>query len=208
MKIVIISDTHRYHKNIDLPAGDILIHAGDLSGSGTVSQLEDINEWFGTLGFSHIICVPGNHDRLFEWNLNVAREIMTNCTILLDEEIIINGLKFYGSPWQPRFFNWAFNLSRGRELTAVWAKIPEDTDVLITHCPPYAINDSNINGEHCGCYDLLERVNQIKPKLHCFGHIHEGYGKNEFNGITFINASVCNAAYNPINKPHVISIKK
>lgn len=203
MKIIIISDTHGYHRKVKLPAGDILIHAGDMTRSGTINQLEDINDWFGSCGFKDIVCIPGNHDRVFERRLGKAKEVMTNCHILLDEEIIINGIKFYGSPWQPRFFNWAFNLSRGKELAEKWAKIPNDTNVLITHAPPAHINDFSVNKEHCGCYDLLTRVNQVKPKLHCFGHIHEGYGKSEFSGTTFINASTCDFNYNPINKPTI-----
>lgn len=208
MKIIAISDSHGLHNQLDLPEGDVLIHAGDVSRSGTIGQLQEFNRWLGTLSFSNIILSPGNHDLVFERNITLAREIMTNCHVLLDEEIVIDGIKFYGSPWQPFFYNWSFNLPRGKELADKWERIPDDTDVLITHGPPLGINDINFEGERCGCEDLLKRINVVRPKIHIFGHIHHGYGKVEISGVTFANVSVCDESYEPNNKPTIIKYSK
>ena len=110
------------------------------------------------------------------------------------------------SPDQLPFYDWAFNLPRGKALAKVWAKIPDDTDVLITHGPPYGILDKTERGEHCGCQDLLERIKVIQLKLHIFGHIHEGYGMFQDESTTFVNGSVCDADYNPRNAAQVYEI--
>jgi Icc-related predicted phosphoesterase len=195
------------HDQTELPEGDILVHAGDMTSTGTLGQIHEFNNWLGTLSFSNIICVPGNHDRAFEREFSNARKIMTNCHVLVDEEIVIDGVKFYGSPWQPFFCNWSFNLTRGKELANKWKMIPEDTDVLITHSPPFGIHDATAI-EQCGCVDLLERVSEVRPKVHIFGHIHESYGRSEVSGIKFINASICNGYYEPINKPIIVEYSK
>jgi len=91
--------------------------------------------------------------------------------------VIIEGVKFYGSPWQPRFFDWAFNLDRGEEIKKKWDLIPMDTDVLITHGPPYGILDLTHEGEKVGCEELMKAVLRVQPKIHIFGHIHEAYGE-------------------------------
>ena len=106
MKIVAISDTHGLHEQINLPEGDVLVHAGDLGRSDTtLGKIHEFNSWLGSLPFDNIIFVPGNHDRPFERDPLNARALMTNCHVLVDEEIVIDGVKFYGSPWQPRFWN-------------------------------------------------------------------------------------------------------
>jgi Icc-related predicted phosphoesterase len=125
---------------------------------------------------------------------------------LLDEELELEGLKFYGSPYQPEFCNWAFNLPRGPQLARKWAKIPDDTDVLITHGPPGGILDRVAGGELVGCNDLRKRVKEINPKLHVFGHIHEAYGWHWEDKTIFVNAANCDLGYNPINKPVVVEI--
>jgi hypothetical protein len=88
-------------------------------------------------------------------------------------------LSVYGAPWQPEFYDWAYNLPRGgSELKEKWGMIPDNTDVLITHGPPHGLLDAAMDGFLCGCEELLEAVTtRVKPRLHIFGHIHEGYGK-------------------------------
>ena len=102
-----------------------------------------------------------------------ARSWITNAHYLCDESLTLDGVKFYGSPWQPRFFDWAFNKDRGAPLKAIWDKIPLDTDVLITHGPPHGILDLTFDKIKAGCEELLLAVQRIKPKVHVFGHIHE-----------------------------------
>ena len=204
-RIVCISDTHGQHKKLKLPEGDILIHAGDIcAGRGSRNEVEKFNEWLGELNYSHIICIAGNHDFPLVHYHEEAHEIMSNCIYLKDEEVVIDGIKFYGSPWQPWFHSWAFNLQRGPEIAKKWAMIPDDTDILITHGPPYGYGDETMWSGHVGCRDLLDRINIVKPKVNIFGHIHEGYGVYNSDNTTFINASSVGDI--ELNKPIVLDI--
>jgi Icc-related predicted phosphoesterase len=120
-------------------------------------------------------------------------------------------IKFYGSPWQPWFYDWAFNLPRlGTELQEKWNRIPEDTDVLITHTPPNGYGDLVNNWKqpntHVGCECLISRVGEINPLVNIFGHIHEGYGVQYGGKTLFVNAAICTAGYEPTNKPIVIDL--
>lgn len=206
MKIICISDTHSLHRHLTIPEGDVLIHAGDLSGRGELGVVEDFNNWIGALPHKHKIVIAGNHDFCFEREAEKAEKLLTNCTYLRDSELVIDGIKFYGSPWQPEFFNWAFNLKRGAEIREKWDLIPEDTDILITHGPPYGYRDQTMSGQKVGCQDLLERIEEIQPKYHIFGHIHEAYGIERNEQTTFINASSCDLSYRPVNQSVIIEL--
>jgi Icc-related predicted phosphoesterase len=210
MKVTCISDTHSLHSiNVsdNLTGGDLLIHAGDVSNRGTESDIIDFCEWFNSIdSYQYKVFIAGNHDFLFEVDKDRIKSILKrydNIIYLLDEEVTINGFKIYGSPWQPRFYNWAFNVDRG-SLMPYWDKIPEDTDILITHGPPKGKFDlTQYTGEQVGCEELAARLTQLKNlKLHVFGHIHEGYGV-EYNeeGPIFANASICTLRYIPSNLP-------
>lgn len=204
LTIVAISDTHGLHHLLDIPPGDVLIHSGDLSWTGDLSEVAEFNAFLGTLPHRHKIVVAGNHDLCFEQQPAAARALMTNAIYLEDEAVTIEGLKFYGSPWQPRFLDWAFNLNRGPEIRAKWELIPPDTDVLITHGPPYSIRDYIVDThERVGCRDLLTAVQRVRPRYHFFGHIHDGTGVTVRYGTTFVNASICDMQYNPIHRPIV-----
>jgi Icc-related predicted phosphoesterase len=203
IRLVAISDTHGLHRHLTIPDGDILIHAGDITGHGQMEQVADFNDWLGTLPHRHKIVIAGNHDFCFEDQPEETAALLTNCIYLFDEAITLDGLYFYGSPWQPWFFDWAFNLRRGPEIRAKWELIPPETDVLITHGPPLGYGDLTSHGECVGCADLLESVRQKRPKLHIFGHIHEGYGMMQNEHTTFINASSCNLQYRPVQRPFV-----
>ncbi len=210
MRIVCISDTHNCNEQIKVPDGDILIHAGDATITGRVDEIVLFNSWFAKLPHRIKIFVAGNHDWLFETNNNYARQLLSDEIIYLqDSSVEIEGLKFYGSPWQPRFFDWAFNLMRGAELAEKWKLIPDDMDILITHGPPNGILDEvprKYFVENTGCEELRKRVEQIKPKLHVFGHIHRGYGQTEQFGVKFVNASNCDESYEPTQQPIVIDL--
>ena len=207
MKITAISDTHGLHRSLQIPDSDILVHAGDLTRHGTLDDVQEFNDFLGTLHHPHKIVIAGNHDFCFESDLEACEGILTNCIYLQDQEVTIGGIKFYGSPWQPWFFDWAFNLQRGAEIRAKWELIPEDTDVLITHGPPYGIGDLTARGEMVGCADLGEIVQQIKPLCHIFGHIHEGYGVTSQGGTTYINASCCDQTFQLVNAPIVYEVQ-
>lgn len=208
MKCVVISDTHGMYRELAIPEAEVFIHAGDILGRGKLSELTEFNTWVGTLPHRHKIIIAGNHDWCFERSERESREILTNAVYLKDELVEIEGVKFYGSPWQPAFFNWAFNLSRGSELKEKWDLIPGNIDVLITHGPPAGILDTVMDGSNVGCEELIKAVNRIKPQYHLFGHIHEGYGIRVLEGCTHINASITTERYLPTNKPVVFSINE
>ena len=207
-EIVVISDTHNFHNEINMPPGDILIHCGDFSGTGSNTEFIHFISWFEVQNYQHKILVAGNHDFTMEDSpVYVKAELKNRDFIYLqDSSVTLEGIKFYGSPWQPWFYDWAFNLERGKELADKWTMIPDDTDFLITHGPPQGILDKTIEGELAGCEDLLKRVKEVKPRYHTFGHIHEGYGAVKIDETVFINASICTRSYNPINKPVIVSI--
>jgi Icc-related predicted phosphoesterase len=189
MKIVCISDTHARHHLTVVPDGDILVHGGDITRHGSLEDVESFDLWLGTLPHKHKVMICGNHDFCFQKQPAEARGRITNAIYLEDSGCEIEGLSFYGSPWQPWFFDWAFNLPRGEALAEMWAKIPLGVDVLITHGPPQGILDETNRGESVGCRDLLERVLKIKPRLHVFGHIHEAAGRLKIEDTIFVNAS-------------------
>ena len=194
-----------------MPDGDILIHAGDATNRGQIEELTAFNDWFSSLPHRRKIFVAGNHDWLFEKRPKYAQSLLAeNIIYLQDSEIEIEGLKIYGSPWQPRFFDWAFNLNRGAELAEKWKLIPNEIDVLITHGPPFGILDETPRGDLAGCEELRKRVGEIaqfgKLKLHVFGHIHFGYGETEKFGVRFVNASNCDEDYLPTNPPIVVDL--
>jgi Icc-related predicted phosphoesterase len=206
MKLVLISDTHNLHDRVSLPKGDVLIHAGDLTMSGNLSELEKAASWFqdNLSKFDYIIAIAGNHDFCFEDNrAKHARDLMNDAGIiyLQDSGINISGVEFYGSPWQPWFYDWAFNSQRGEDIKKHWDAIPEGTDVLITHGPPHTILDNVYDGGTAGCEDLLNRVRIVKPKVHVFGHLHQGRGHREFAGTHFFNATVVNKDYTVVHEP-------
>jgi Icc-related predicted phosphoesterase len=206
MRIVLISDTHGLHTELQVPDGDILIHAGDICMTGGIPEVSNFNIWLGTLPHRHKIIIAGNHDFSFEKEARASRKELTNGRYLQDSFVMCEGLKIYGSPWQPWFYDWAFNLERGAEIKKKWDLIPEDVDILVTHGPPFGILDTASDGQSVGCKDLLERVAMIKPKIHAFGHIHPAYGEVEKDGIKFANCSVCNADYKAINSPIIIDL--
>jgi len=206
-KITFISDTHTKHKHLtnDLPGGDILIHCGDISSRGYKNEIENFLGWFDNIkGYEYKIFIAGNHDFGFQDNPKECFELLKNypsITYLQDNSIIIDGIKIYGSPWQPRFHNWAFNVNRGWDIAQKWEKIPMDTDILITHGPLLGILDITNISERVGCEDLYKKVMEIKPKVHAFGHIHSSYGMKEMDGMTFINASNLGEDYLYQNDP-------
>lgn len=211
MKIVCLSDTHNCNEAIAVPDGDLLIHAGDATVNGSVDEIVLFNRWFAGLPHKYKIFVAGNHDWLFERNNGQARRLLSPEIIYLEDSAVeIEGLKIYGSPWQPRFFDWAFNLNRGAELAEKWRMIPDDTAILITHGPPNGILDEvprRYFVENTGCEELIQRVENLAEnnlKLHIFGHIHCGYGQREEFGVRFVNASNCDESYEPVQPPIVV----
>jgi hypothetical protein len=177
------------------------------------NDISDFCKWFdGIDNYHHKVFIAGNHDRMFEDYPEKAMEIVNsfkNIDYLQDDWIKVGDgesmVKIYGSPWQPWFYDWAFNLPKGGPgLMSKWEAIPMDTDILITHGPPQDHLDMSgppYNEPHLGCALLREKVDAQPPKIHVFGHIHGGYGYKFHNGTHFINASILNERYDYVNKP-------
>ncbi|WP_121666817.1 metallophosphatase domain-containing protein [Mesonia aquimarina] len=202
MTIICISDTHNNHKKLEIPAGDILIHAGDLTEAGTKRELESFFKWFSEQPHQHKICIAGNHDFYLESCSLTERNklIPKNVHYLHDKSVKIMDLNFWGSPHTPVLDRWAF----GKDVLSLekhWDKIPKETDVVITHTPPYDILDESHQQNALGCAILRKRIASIQPRFHIFGHMHNNYGIVKFAETTFVNATSFNDSYSLINNP-------
>lgn len=212
MRIIAISDTHEQHSKIMIPSGDVLVHAGDFTYTGKIPAVVGFADWIESQPHVHKIVISGNHELSFQ---SPFRDVVINILkergiiYLEDSGVEIDNVSFWGSPWQPRFYDWAFNLDRkSPELAAKWNLIPEDTNFLITHCPPYGILDQTTDNGSQGCELLEKRLHYLsKLKAHVFGHLHHDGGKMiEKLGVKFANAAICTDAYKPTNKPIIIDI--
>lgn len=210
MKLVALSDLHGFWEQTEIPNGDVLIFAGDITRTGSLTELVTFNTWLGQLPHQHKIVIAGNHDWCFENLHSLAKGLLTNAIYLEDTGVAIDGVIFWGSPWTPQFYDWAFMLPRGNPLAEKWIHIPKDTDVLITHGPPHEILDAairrdslgNYHNEIVGCEELRKVVDSLPLKAHIFGHIHNQHGAERH----FYNVSICNDKYDPINPATVIEI--
>ena len=209
MRLVFISDTHGLHDRMPpIPGGDVLVHAGDLTTVSTVANTEDALRWLASLPHRHKVLIAGNHDFLFERRPDVAHDLLPpGVSYLRDSATVIDGVRFWGSPWQPTFHHWAFNLDRGPQLAQVWSLIPADTQVLVTHGPPQGILDVVTGGEHVGCADLRRRIAELPQlRVHAYGHIHEAYGTTIVDDCQFVNTSICTVNYVPANRAIVVDL--
>jgi Icc-related predicted phosphoesterase len=204
MKIDCISDLHGHQP--ELEGGDLLIVAGDLTARDEFIGYVSFYSWLARQSYDQIIIVPGNHDGMMS-NFKSETDTGTNLSILIDGAQVYNDLKIYGSPWTPTFFNWHFMKDRGEDIKKMWDLIPDDTDILVTHGPPFGVLDY-AHGDSQGCEELLKAVWRVKPKLHVFGHIHEGYGQTEIDGTIFVNASIMDGRYRPRNKPVTVILEE
>ncbi|MCP5174614.1 MAG: metallophosphatase domain-containing protein [Moraxellaceae bacterium] len=202
LKLVIISDTHGLHELLTIPDGDMLIHAGDMTEYGELDEIKAFDDWLGTLPHKHKIVIAGNHEHCLEEH--DGHLLFKNAIYLQHQAITIEGIRFFGSPWQPFFHNMAFNLRRGQDLAEKWQQIPSNTDILITHTPPFKYLD-RVRSQWVGCEDLLKRVQELKPKLHIFGHIHESYGQEANRHTLFVNACSVLELDAPLNKPVIVN---
>ncbi len=192
MRIVALADTHPQHDKLAVPVGDVLVHAGDMLQHGSLDELARATDFLRSLPHPIKIIVAGNHEVCLERQPAEARALLEGFVYLEDEARTIEGLVFYGSPWQPKFRIWAFGATRGAELASKWAMIPDRVDVLVTHAPPRGFGD-RIEWQgverRVGCPDLLERVRAVKPRLHLFGHIHQDRGQWTVGATTFANVT-------------------
>lgn len=197
MKIIAMADTHNQHNRINVPDGDIVIHAGDMTETGTRTEIKNFLQWYAALPHKHKVLVAGNHDFGFEEDEYTYAALCQKLGIvyLRDESRIVNGIKIHGSPWQPVFFNWAFNLPRGKQLAYKWDLIDNDVDILVTHGPPAGYGDLTARMERVGDEDLLIAIQKKKPKYHLFGHIHEDSGTWNTEHTVFMNVTTAYCKY-------------
>lgn len=245
MRIVCISDTHDMAPLTEkvVPWGDVLIHAGDLTIQGKFLEIQRVGLELAALPHKHKLVIAGNHDWLFQKDNGLARLALGDGTngikYLQDETALIpvevkkenslgtqytrEVLEFWGSPWTPRFYDWAFQLEDRRPETERpfllggsgprtsqehWKNIPGPVDVLVTHGPPKGILDLVHHGLHVGDAHLLAAVDRIRPKIHVFGHIHTSPGVVEQDGTVFVNACLCDNSYRMIHPPVVLDYEE
>lgn len=208
MRFVFISDTHGKHHELQLPDADILIHCGDITEGGSKREILDFLSWFSSLPYSHKIFIAGNHDFQLERlsKKTIQKLLPKNVAYLKNSGITINGYTIWGSPYTPGDVNWAFHKERGKEIREVWKKIPHDVDVLITHTPPYGILDEITNNNHIGCEELQKKLQVITPKVHCFGHAHNDYGRKKLGKTNYINSAALDDKMRLMNPIYSIEI--
>jgi len=229
-RFVCFSDTHGLHDQIPKrhrPQADVLLHGGDFTNTGEADQVKSFASWLRSYPAKHKVVIAGNHDITFQpdyyrrawrrfhrtpFNCTQARAALLNdpstCDYLEDKATEVMGYRIYGSPWQPKFGDWAFNLERGAACRAVWNRIPQNIDILITHTPPYGIGDLCKSGLYAGCQDLLDAIRNsaVPPTVSVFGHVHEGYGITNDSNTLFLNPSTCTVNYAPSNPPLVFDL--
>ncbi|KAK1235940.1 hypothetical protein PQX77_000806, partial [Marasmius sp. AFHP31] len=189
VRVVCISDTHNSHlSQPPLPSGDILIHSGDLTQSGSRQELEGALSWLNSQPHPHKFFIAGNHDSCLasrETRLHIAASYPG--LVYLENtstDVAVRGhkLHIYGSPYTPKHGSFVFqyprvhdpsqNLSEQDQSTKIWSSIPPLADIVVTHGPPFA----HLDLDRTGCYALLAALWRVRPRLHVFGHIHGGRG--------------------------------
>lgn len=198
MRILHISDTHGLHRRLtDLPEADVAVHSGDFTMTGSEQEAIDFLNWFCDLPYAHKIFISGNHDDcLYGANID---GLDSNVHYLCNSGIEIDGVKFYGVPM---FMSDCVTDRQAKNI----AKIPGDTDVLVTHSPAYGILDFDDNINY-GDEQLLAKVMEIHPQLHLFGHIHAQHGIKEQNGVIFSNGAIVNADYTILSTSNIIIVE-
>jgi Icc-related predicted phosphoesterase len=205
--IVMISDTHDLHRDVEVPSGDLLIHAGDFTmDSRSAEKLIDFNDWLGDLPHPYRVVIPGNHDGFLKDPSR--RSLISNATLLVNESIEIMGLKIWGSATTP-LLGEAFGVVSDNDRAKLYSQIPDDTDILVTHGPPYGILGQAPGSEyHGGCRQLLAAVRRVRPMMHVFGHVHGGYGTFSTPNTLFVNAALPGKGYDLSNRPHVFKLPR
>jgi Icc-related predicted phosphoesterase len=223
IRFVCMSDSHNEAMNIYIPDGDVFLHAGDFTRKGTLGEVLAFESFLRNLPHKHKVVIAGNHEYSFDFeafdrkarirselrSINPAKikGALRSCVYLEDTPIQVCGYKIWGSPWTSQHNPGAFTVKDKAILKSKWDMIPDNIDILITHSPPFGICDSN-TVKHFGSVDLREKVERIKPIVHMFGHIHEGYGYYFDRGTTYLNCAMVNKRYAPVHTPWVFDLPK
>jgi Icc-related predicted phosphoesterase len=214
MKITAISDLHGHYP--ELPGGDLLIVAGDLTARDRKSEYVKFSDWYLSQDYKKKVLIAGNHDGCIQRGDYYFNHDWLG--YLCDSGTEFEGLKIWGSPWTTKFSGMnphcrAFTCDSDEQLAEKWAMVPSDVNILITHSPPYGILDETKEGESVGSKSLEDKVfYSLKIELHVFGHIHEEGGKIEYRTRNAsdkhisVNASLVNERYEPVNNPVEIEL--
>jgi Icc-related predicted phosphoesterase len=186
MRIVCLADTHELHRQLIVPPGDLLLYAGDFTFfSRRRSMIDDFNDWLGELPHRHKVVIYGNHEFAFESDPSL-RARLSNAIVLVNESANIDGVNIWGSPVTP-VDGGAFGLNHSEDRARLYLQIPPETQILLTHTPPFGVLDGE---PHAGCPELRAAVIRIRPRLHVFGHVHAGYGTMPTKHTMFTNAAL------------------
>jgi Icc-related predicted phosphoesterase len=208
MDLVFFGDTHELHREVNIPAGDVLICTGDFTMfSKSFRAIRDFDEWLGEQPHRYKLVVPGNHEFFLEAD-SQRRSLLSNARVLIDEAVTIEGLCFYGSPMTP-LYGGAFGKSSSSERSQHWSKIHDDTHILVTHGPPHGILDLSPGQlDRMGDPELLYRIRELRSlRLHAFGHVHGAYGLVENDGVTFANVALMGHLGELVHEPLVIRMR-
>lgn len=220
MRLAFISDTHEQHDAIVLPPCDVLVCSGDFTNMGEPARVAEFARWCARAlreqPVRHVVVIAGNHDLSFDGSRREANDgareegiaalRAAGAVYLEDDGCEIEGVSFWGSPWSMRFFDWAFQIDDEEHDRKIWSRVPSGVDVLITHGPPQGVLDRTYDGRHVGSPWLTQTAERVRPRVHAFGHIHEARGIAVRHGTTFVNACTCDARYDPVHPPVVISL--
>jgi hypothetical protein len=210
--IVALSDQHGVLPEI--PPCDLLLIAGDIcpvSNHNPFFQVNwlntDFRRWLEQVPARKSVFIAGNHDFVFQKEPDsVPRDLPA--VYLQDSGLEWEGLRIWGTPWQPWFFDWAFNLYEP-DLREKWALIPEGTDILVVHGPPHGYGDGvpELDGvRRTGSPSLLERIKVVRPRLVVFGHIHEGRGEWRVGETVLANVTILDQKYRQVYEPWVCEL--
>jgi Icc-related predicted phosphoesterase len=214
MRVGAVADLHGLLPTI--PACDVLVIAGDVCPNedhGEAFQARWLEREFARwlaglagLGVGRIVGIAGNHDFVFQRApQSVPRGL--EWTYLQDGGVTIDRVRFWGSPWTPWFYDWAFNAPRGEEgerfLQATYSAA-EEADVLVVHGPPTGYGDLTTRGVSAGSSALLAAIDRIEPALALYGHIHEGRGRWRRGTSELANVAAVDEHYAPVDEPVVV----
>jgi hypothetical protein len=215
VRVACLSDLHGFLP--DVPACDVLLIGGDLcpTANHDVDVQADwldgpFRAWLERLPAEEIVGIAGNHDFVFERAPGLLPADLPWVYLQDHAETLGCGLKVWGSPWTPWFFDWAFNAPRSDSetfLEELYAKVPADVDVLLLHGPPRGYGDRVVSGDAVGSTAELALIERVQPRLAVFGHIHEGRGAwrlSPTHPTELLNVSAVDERYEPRDAPVVL----
>jgi Icc-related predicted phosphoesterase len=212
MRIATTADLHGHLPVV--PACDVLVIAGDVTPTADHDVAfqarwldTEFRAWLDAAPARAVVGIAGNHDFVFERAPELVPDDLP-WTYLEDSAATIVGVRFWGSPWTPWFFDWAFNAPKGEDgerfLAERYAGVPPDTDVLVIHGPPAGYGDLTARGMTVGSTAQLELVRRVAPALNVYGHIHEGRGSWRLGPTQLVNASAVDLQYQLHDEPIVV----